>query len=347
MKCVVVSDLEINPHAGWLPVDNYAVKFAQHLNAPIFYPRRKIGKLLQRTMPTFALEPLRTEAPAGDVLLVIARNSSGLDVIRHIRGVRSRFKRVFAWVADSYFREGYGQATSLYDCIAVTDEADAKWVSDEHKVRTVTIRQGIDTGALIPRVEQDRSIDVIGFGRLPPDYHAHFQERFHQPDNPRLYLHSPIGNLTGPGVWREQAMLHKLLQRTKVSLAFHMHCNPEMNRPKSMMVTSRWLESLAAGCLVAGKRPQSVMAEEMLFWQDVTIELPDSPHEAVECLDSILARPESEHRINRLRNISNMVKSHDIHDRMMDLLQAFELEVPASLQTAAQAARSKASLYEI
>lgn len=72
-------------------------------------------------------------------------------------------------------------------------------------------------------------------------------------------------------------MLFKLLHRSRISLAFHLFVEPQGNRPRSMMVTSRWLESLLSGCIVAGKRPVSRMADDMLFWPGATTELSDEP----------------------------------------------------------------------
>lgn len=331
MTCVIISDAYRNPHAGWLPVDDYAVKLSRYLSAPVFFPDGQDGDRLMRRLPNVIAEPLRQEAPEGDTLLVIARNSVGLDVINRIKGVRSRFSKVYAWVADSYFREGFGRAATQYDLIAVTDEADAQWLQERTGTRTITIRQGIDTLAIAPSAHHARSIDLIGFGRLPLAYHEAFQKRFHDPDSPYLYLHSPLGNLTGPTVISERGMLLKTLQRTRFSLAFHMFCNPEMNRPKSMMVTSRWLESLAAGCIVVGKRPTSTMADEMLFWPQSTIELPDDANQAVQALEALFNTDESQFTELRASNVRNMMRHHDIRSRISDLLNAFGIAVPPPL----------------
>jgi hypothetical protein len=331
MSCVIISDAYKNPHAGWLPVDDYAVKLSRYLSAPLFFPDGEDGNRWMRRLPNLMAEPLRHEAPDGDTLLIIARNSVGLDVINRIKGVRSRFNKIYAWVADSYFRDGFGRAATNYDLIAVTDESDAEWLQERTGTRTITIRQGIDTLAIAPTTPHVRSIDLIGFGRLPVAYHDAFQQRFHDPSSPYLYLHSPLGTLTGPAVLRERGMLLKTLQRTRFSLAFHMFCNPEMNRPKSMMVTSRWLESLAAGCIVVGKRPTSIMADEMLFWPESTIELPDDAAEAVTALESLFKIDESQFAELRATNIRHMMQRHDIRHRISDLLSAFGIALPAAL----------------
>ena len=130
-----------------------------------------------------------------------------------------------------------------------------------------------------------------------------------------LYLHSPLGSITGPGVHAERGMLFKLLQRTRISLAFHLYVEPQGDRPRSMMVTSRWLESLLAGCIVAGRRPVSRMADDMLGWEGATLELSEDPRQAVEELEGLLSR-EDELAAQRRSNIRNMLLRHDWRDRI-------------------------------
>jgi hypothetical protein len=139
-----------------------------------------------------------------------------------------------------------------------------------------------------------------------------------------LYLHSPLGHLQGSSVHLERGMLLKLLQRTRVSLAFHLYVEPQNDRPRSMMVTSRWLESLAAGCIVAGKRPVSRMADDMLFWPGATLELDDDPKQALVQLLEVLAQNDAlEHQ--RRSNIRHTLAHHDWRDRIRSLCDLFGL----------------------
>ena len=88
-------------------------------------------------------------------------------------------------------------------------------------------------------------------------------------------------------------MLFKLLHRTRIALAFNLLVEPEGERPRSMMVTSRWLESLLSGCIVAGRRPVSRMADEMLFWPNATVELSEDPETASEEIITLLLNNDS------------------------------------------------------
>jgi hypothetical protein len=113
-------------------------------------------------------------------------------------------------------------------------------------------------------------------------------------------------------------MLFKILQRSKISLAFNLHVGATGNRPISMMVTSRWLESLLSGCIVAGKRPVSRMADDMLYWENSTIELSDNAEAAVDELKSILI-DDDDCNFQRANNISHVMRKHDWRFRLQDL----------------------------
>ena len=125
-------------------------------------------------------------------------------------------------------------------------------------------------------------------------------------------------------------MLFKLLHRTRISLAYHLLVEPQGSRPKSMMVTSRWLESLLSGCLVAGQRPVSRMADEMLNWEGATIELPPAPGDAADKLEELLGNNEAFDR-QRQFNIERTIAQHDWHHRIAQMCRLFELPQPAIL----------------
>ena len=127
-------------------------------------------------------------------------------------------------------------------------------------------------------------------------------------------------------------MLFKLLHRSRISLAFHLYVEPQGNRPRSMMVTSRWLESLLSGCIVAGRRPVSRMADEMLFWRDATLELAADPAAAADQLVDLLAR-NAELEQQRRSNIFHSLSFHDWRYRIGALCALLDLPVPAALSS--------------
>ena len=330
MKTTILSAGQSSPHAGWAAVDELAVLLARIFEAEIHSPKKTdlrwpINALVRRNR----FESI--ESRGGNVLIVVARNPGDLAMANAISGCREKFDLIYGLVTDSYFHDGYLGETALYDAITVTAHEDIVYPKTKFGITVHQLYQGIDCLTWAPRSKKVRDIDLIGFGRMPPRYHHHLAESFHRADSPFLYLHSPLGHLHGAEVMRERGMLFKLLHRSRISLAFHLFVEPEGARPRSMMVTSRWLESLLSGCIVAGKRPISKMADEMLFWPGATTELSDDPESAIGELYCML-EGNDRYEEQRSVNISNMIAHHDWRYRIRDLCIKTGMPEPPRLQ---------------
>jgi glycosyl transferase family 1 len=326
------------PFAGWVAIDEFEDLFQRLTGGRILCAehrsiRTAIGRMESRLIGPF----LRFEEQVGgELLLVVAREPSDLRMVYALPNARKRFRKIAGFVIDSYFAESFERSARLYDHVFSTTEEGAELLRSRFGVSASVLRQGFDclrwanTGA-------DRSIDVIGFGRQPDSYHRGFQSAFHTSESKILYLHSPIGTRTGADVYTERPMMLKLLQRSKMSLAFHLMVEPVGQRPRAAsFVTSRWLESLGAGCLVLGKKPPGAMAQEMFPWPDALIDLPDAPSRAVEFIMSLLSEPNfiSE---TRSRNVAEMCRRHDWRYRIRDIYQQLQLPLPDSLKLELQA----------
>lgn len=319
------------PHAGWVAIDELALILARCFDAELLsspaLPAPWLRRALRRPKPAFA--PI--DSSGGDVLFVVARGPEDLAMVGAIRNVRRKFARIHAFVTDSYFRAGYVQETALFDSITVTAHEDVAHPAQRFGIQVHQLYQGTDGLQWAPRAQHAREIDIMAFGRTPPSYHAAFRQRFHVSDSAHLYLHSPLGSLAGPNVHLERGMLFKLLHRTRISLAFHLLVEPEGSRPRSMMVTSRWLESLLAGCIVAGRRPVSRMADEMLDWAGATRELPETPADAADALCELLRNNEALADQRRL-NVERTLTQHDWRHRISRLCALMDLPEPATLR---------------
>ncbi|RXK85028.1 glycosyltransferase family 1 protein [Chlorobaculum sp. 24CR] len=319
-----------SPHVGWLAIDELAELLAAYFDAEILSPKPQAAGWPERLIKPdrIVYEPLQTSG--GDVLIVVARNPGDLGMINAIADCRKKFSKIYGFVTDSYFHAGYGKETAKFDAITVTAHEDAAYPKEHFGITVHQLYQGTDALSWTPRKLMAREIDITGFGRMPSSYQACFTERFHPMKSPWLYLHSPLGNLTGPTIRLERGMLFKLLHRTRISLAFHLYVEPQGDRPRSMMVTSRWLESLLSGCIVAGKLPVSRMADEMLFWPGATTELSDDPATAADELVDMLSRND-ELEEQRLVNITQVITNHDWRYRIERFCELMNLPVPAAL----------------
>jgi hypothetical protein len=329
MKTTVLYAGLASPHAGWAAIDEFAELIGRYFKAEILSPAE-----LDASWPLPLLNRKKRYEPiissGGDTLIVVARNPGDLAMVNSIRECRKRFGKIYGIVTDSYFREGFLDETSIYDAITVTAHEDVAYPEERFCIPVHQMYQGADCLNWAPRMFRSREIDLMGFGRIPASYHDSFARRYHNPDSPYLYLHSPLGNLTGNSVHLERGMLFKLLHRTRISLAFHLFVEPAGNRPRSMMVTSRWLESLLSGCIVAGRKPVSRMAIDMLSWPGATTELSEEPEIAADQLRVMLA--DNDHlEEQRIINISEMITRHDWRHRIVEFCRLTALPVPAEL----------------
>lgn len=331
MKMTVLYAGQSSPHAGWAAIDELALILARVFKAELLSPAIAPNSLLRRLSGREKLQFAPLECAGGDVLFVVARGPEDLAMVGAIRDVRSKFSRIHAFVTDTYFQAGFYAETALFDSITVTAHEDIAFPSQKFGIQVHQLYQGTDALQWAPRQTFAREIDIMSFGRTPPSYQSALTQAFHRMDSPYLYLHSPLGNLSGPTVQVERAMLFKLLHRTRISLAFHLLIEPQGGRPRSMMVTSRWLESLLSGCVVAGRRPVSRMADEMLDWPGSTIELSSEPKEAVQELQGLL-KDEGALAQQRRINVRNILQRHDWRQRIHTLCNLNTWDVPQTLQ---------------
>ena len=331
MKMTVLFAGMSAPHAGWTAIDELALILQRVFNAELLSPSIQSNSLFRRITGREKLQFSPLYCEGGDVLFVVARGPEDLAMVQSIHNVRRKFHKIHGFVTDSYFQAGFYAETEMFDSITVTAHEDVDFPARKFSIEVHHLHQGTDSLQWAPRHDRLREIDIMSFGRTPASYQHALTHAFHKMESPYLYLHSPLGNLSGPTVQLERGMLFKLLHRTRISLAFHLLVEPHGGRPRSMMVTSRWLESLLSGCIVAGRRPVSRMADEMLDWSGSTVELADCAVEAVDQLQNLLQQDESLRQQRRL-NVFNTMTRHDWRHRILQLCGLHAWSIPAVLQ---------------
>ena len=238
------------PSAGWVAIDEFEDLFQRFDGIRILCPEHRsicsaFGRMQSRLFGPFIR--LNDIDASGELLLVVARAPSDLRMVDALANARKRFRKIVGYVINSYFIDGFENSVRQYDHVFSTTEEGADLVRTKYGISSSVLFQGFDC-LNWASIDPGRSIDLIGFGRQPESYHREFQNAFHNSASNILYLHSPIGAQSGANVWIERPMMLKLLQRSKISLAFHLMVEPVAGRPRAAnFVTSRWLESLGRG----------------------------------------------------------------------------------------------------
>jgi hypothetical protein len=164
-----------------------------------------------------------------------------------------------------------------------------------------------------------------------------FSNKFNQPGSEQIYYKStPRTEEQFPKLPYEMRrdqpdtrLLFHILRHSKLTLAFD-PLYPGMRRFPYSFITLRWFYGTATGGAVVGKRPTTPLMDELMNWEDATIELPDDPQKSVEFINELL---QDEVRLNSIykRNYVESLARHDWRHRIQSMLEAVKIPLPQGL----------------
>jgi hypothetical protein len=171
----------------------------------------------------------------------------------------------------------------------------------------------------------DRSVDVLAYGRVWEAYVRELDDYFLDSHCSRLYMTS-FSHPRAPD-WRQQRkQFWGVLSRTKISIAFA----PNETHSRFMglpVISARWYEGLAAGCLMVGRKPASEKFGELFDWTDAAIQLPDSAREAPAFIEDLLEQPDRLRQAHA-RNYLMMLRRHDARLIFKSMCQTLGIDIP-------------------
>ncbi len=255
------------PGPGWHPI-TYMVRLAAELleAETLLLEAHQAPSFLQKVLATI---PRRRGAEG---CLVVCSNSRELETLLLVRGLRQRFRRIVAWVIDSFWTEWIPRWTRysrLFDQFFITTLEDIpEWMR-----RTGTPTQWLPWGTDALRLgstDASRDVDLLRVGRQPPEWD----------DDAATLADCNARGLAfhGRPAFVEDASqaerdLLRLFARSKYTLAFSNQVNPaSYTHPRREYLTGRWTDALGCGAVVAGIAPRSPSATELL-WDGATLEL--------------------------------------------------------------------------
>lgn len=305
---------------------------AQWTNEQPKFASQFLNKVVRRTTGSYKLADQALESiKKPNVLLIIALCGANLATLSSISNWRDKFDVVAAYIFDAWSFHIYPKYTSQIDHLFVPMPELIEGLKQSFGIPVSSLPFGVDA-LTHGSCGVNRPIDLISYGRIPKQYHTAFNEKFNRPGSGQIYYRStPRVGENYPKMRYEERrdredrmLLFKILRRTKLCLAFDT-MYPGMREFPHSFVTLRWFEGGAAGCAIVGKRPTTPAAEELLNWEDATIELPEDPQASVELIEELLQDESRLHSIHKRNYIENLSR-HDWRWRIKSMLE--ELKVP-------------------
>jgi hypothetical protein len=254
---------------GYHPV-MHMVRLAEELfEANLFlYPQRQAPDTISK------LNQLLPSRQGQDCCLVICASPPRLQSLLLVPNWRKRYRRVVAWVFDSFWVNEIPQIargwSHHFDHIFVTEPEDVDEWGKKTGIPISWLPWGTDALRL-GSSSSDRPIDLLRLGRQPQHWEddektqmecSHRGIKFHgRPD----FFEDARKN--------QRHLMKDVFARTKFSLSWSNRESPApQTHPEREYMTARWTDALAAGATVAGIAPRTEAIKE-LFWPEALLEL--------------------------------------------------------------------------
>lgn len=332
------------------------------MNSPRIVSSQNIGAEVALDIGINGDGGVRCPASQPNILMLFALNGAGLELLSALPQWRQEFDLVVAYVLDCWLLESYPKATHQIDHLFIPYPELKEQVQTYLNIPVSVLPIGFD---VLNRGQghSDRSIDVMSYGRVSSQYHQVLSAAIAQPNSALLYYrHMPEMGQWLPkqtyGLnrfdYQHRLHLNQMLRNTKLALAFeNLYTSRTTQAPGSHIIqrlnesilTTRWFECTASGCVVVGKRPLSSLVQGYLDWPEATLELPDDANEGLLLIQEWLSKPDWLRSIQE-RNYRESLRRNDWRLRLRDLFQQLLLPLPKGLESSLQVLQDCAGDFE-
>lgn len=287
--------------------------------------------------------PKPTSTSNQQVLIVVALTVWECRLLNYLpQDWRKRFDLVVAYVFDAALPE-YDQVQKVsiansrvgknlgnIDYLFVPMTGAIQILDEIFKIPVAMLPMAADVSKFGSN-DRNRWIDVMGYGRQFVLHSQILENAYNNLDSQRIYYHTNHQSIQKIKNFHEHRRLFwKLLNSSSIALAYDVLTTPAPWFVFSF-VGQRWFESLAAGCTIVGRRPVCPEADDLLNWENATIEVPEDANDLLPFLEDLLNDKERLESI-RNRNYINALDRHDWRYRIADMLNILGLEQPIPLQ---------------
>jgi hypothetical protein len=272
---------------GWTPIQYMVTKAALMLEAEVIAMDHRMPSRLTQAL---SILNRRNQHAGEELCLMVCAGPGDLLKILQVADWRKRFKFIAAWIIDSFWTTHISSILRFanpFDQFFVTSIEDVGLWKEITGVPTSWLPWGADVLGW-GRMVAERPWDLTRVGRQPPEWEDDAQTLQDAHGLGIRFRGRPPG--AGLTTLENQRCLTDAYGDSKYILAFSNSVNPEIyTHPTRQYLTGRWVDSLGCGATVAGIRPRSETADELL-WPGATLEFPSvRRHEGLEMLAEVLA----------------------------------------------------------
>lgn len=275
-----------------------------------------------------------------NILFITCLNGNDLSILDSLPHWRLKYDIVCAYVCDSWMTEAFSSHKDEIDLFLVPFP-EAQEITEEFlETDTYVIPLGMNILEFGSN-NTERKYDLITFGRTSGE-HVNQLKRIKElnildiNNEPQALSPQPKIQL-GKDVVTKKRNLYNQLAISKLCLAFentffknsdnNLYPAQRLNKP---ILTARWFEAAGSGCVIVGKKPKSILFDELLGWENSTIDLSGEPEKDIEEIKNILKRPD----LNEMyeNNYYHSLSLNDWRHRINDLFHLLDLPLPKQLE---------------
>jgi hypothetical protein len=259
----------------------------------------------------FAIE----EMDEHEALLVVIRGVRDLALLGAMKNWRRKSRYAICWLDELWVEEipqlrGKLRVLEQFDVVVSTQYYTAEKLREDLKSPDVMyLPPGVDTLEFAPVMEPSlRPIDITNLGSIADATHKSMLEYAKQIEG-FYFFDSQKGRFEARAPSEHRFRYASILKRSKYFVCHFAKMRRE-GPPGQLEFGSRYIEGLAAGCVLLGSQKSTPAFDMFLGWEDAVIEMPFECANVPEILRSL------DLQADRLREIStgNVRQSLEGHD---------------------------------
>lgn len=265
---------------GWASIDHMAKIAARCLGAEFL----EIDDIDSVSVSCIVAGFFARETVRYDSCIIVCPSPSDMRAVHLLRRSGLRADLTVAWVIDSFWTEYIRKsvtALKVFDHVFLTCFDDLPAWRKKTGLPCSYLPWGADVLGM-GSAASPREIDLLRVGRQPAIWDDDEASRQACEAAGLVFSGRPPFEADRD---RAQSSLVDYLKRSKHLLAYsNIACPSSYTHPVRQYLTGRWMDGLAAGCVIAGIPPVSPAIDEIL-WRDAILELPlDSRAKGIEML---------------------------------------------------------------